>query len=292
MHQISLIIVSFNIKKHLAACLQSVFSCNTGAVKEIIVVDNASTDDTASLPELKFPNVKLIQNADNIGFARACNQGLAQAKGEFVLFLNPDTILGDDALNKCLAFFSSHPDAGALSVRMVDGNGKYLKESKRGFPTLWASFWKMSGVCRIFPGSKFFSAYYMGHIDETETAEVDVLSGAFMMMPVRLAQDLGGFDERFFMYAEDIDLSRRIIEKGFKNYYLGNVYIRHLKGGSTAKKSAAYTRQFYLAMEQYVEKYNGDKPLRKAVLLTAIKLTTALAHIKRLIKNAISQQAA
>jgi GT2 family glycosyltransferase len=128
----------------------------------------------------------------------------------------------------------------------------------------------------------------MGHIAETATAYIEVLSGAFMMMPTQLAKDLGGFDERFFMYAEDIDLSRRIIEIGYKNYYLGDISITHLKGESTAKKSAAYTRQFYLAMEQYVEKYNGANPLRKGLLLTAIKFTTALAHVKRVLKNTFS----
>ena len=179
-------------------------------VGEVIVADNASVDGTAALVRQHFPNVKLIANANNVGFAKANNQGIRIAQGEYILLLNPDTIVSGDTFVKCIRFMDEHPDAGAAGVKMIDGSGQYLPESKRGLPTLSASFMKMSGLYKLFPKSAKLNAYYMGHIGENETAPIDVLCGAFMFMKRQALEKSGYLDEDFFMYGEDIDLSYRI----------------------------------------------------------------------------------
>lgn len=221
---------------------------------EVWVVDNNSTDGSVEYLRQRFPFVNFIANAENIGFAKANNQALAQCRGKFILFLNPDTILPEDCFHQCIAFMEQHERAGAVGVQMIDGSGKYLPESKRGLPTPWVSFCKMSGLSRLFPGSRLFDRYYLGHLPGTEVHEVDVLSGAFMWVRKDLLDRTGGFDERFFMYAEDIDLSYRIQLAGYQNYYLPSPVIIHFKGEST-RRDARYIRLFYTAMIQFVEKY-------------------------------------
>ena len=169
-----------------------------------------------------FPSFHFIRNTENLGFAKANNQAISLCSGEFVLFLNPDTILAEDSLSLCLDYFGTLPGAGALGVRMIDGSGNFLKESKRGFPSPSASFYKMTGVARLFPRSKTFSAYYAGHLDERSPHPVPVLSGAFMLISKEVLDKIGGFDERFFMYAEDIDLSYRISRPVYQLLFSGN----------------------------------------------------------------------
>jgi GT2 family glycosyltransferase len=183
---------------------------NLAAQTEVIVVDNNSSDGSIAWLRPMFPFVRFIANTNNQGFAKANNQALQQCRGQYVLFLNPDTILPEDCFVQCLSFMEFHPDAGALGVRMIDGSGQYLPESKRGFPSPWVSFCKMSGLTHFFPASKLFARYYLGHLSPAETHQVDVLSGAFMWVRKEVLDKTGGFDERFFMYAEDIDLSYRI----------------------------------------------------------------------------------
>jgi GT2 family glycosyltransferase len=221
---------------------------------EVLVVDNNSTDGSIDYLQPKFPFVQFIANKENVGFSKANNQLLKQAAGKYVLFLNPDTILPEDGLKTCLQFMESHPQSGALGVRMIDGSGRFLKESKRGFPTPGVSFCKLSGLTKIFPASKLFARYYLGHLKEKETHEVDVLSGAFMFVRKDVLDKTGGFDERFFMYAEDIDLSYRIQQAGYKNYYLPECTIIHFKGESTIK-DGRYIKLFYQAMIQFVRKH-------------------------------------
>ena len=228
-----------------------------GLEGELIVVDNDSRDNSLEYLEPKFPTVHFIANKENLGFAKACNQGMKLAKGAQVLFLNPDTILPEDCLKKCLDFMSSHPDAGALGIKMLDGSGRFLPESKRAFPSPWTSLFKLFGLSRVFPKSKIFSRYHLGHLDKNTNNKVDVLAGAFMLVRKEALEKTGGFDERFFMYGEDVDLSYRIQESGYSNYYFAESSILHFKGESTRRGSLNYVRMFYKAMSVFVRKHYG-----------------------------------
>lgn len=237
---------------------------------EIIVVDNCSSDGSVDYLLKLFPQVLFIANTDNVGFGKACNQGLSAAKGEYILFLNPDTLVPEDCITSALAIFSSKENIGALGIRMIDGKGRFLKESKRGFPSIKASFFKLSGVNRFFSGSRFFDSYYMGHLDDKKDQYVEVLAGAFMLIPRNVLQKIGGFDEAFFMYGEDIDLSYRIFRAGYKNYYLSDPAIIHFKGESTSKSSLSYVKNFYQAMSIFVNKhYQGSKKTGLNLFLNA-----------------------
>jgi GT2 family glycosyltransferase len=256
---LSIVIVNYNVKYLVEQCLRSLSGAASSTRLEVIVVDNASTDNSIAYLTPLFPEYRFIPNATNVGFAKANNMALQYCTGDVVLFLNPDTILPRSSLDKCMAFLLQQPDAGALGVRMINDNGKFLRESKRGLPTPAASFWKLAGFAKLFPTSSMFAGYYAAQVGEFETKKVDVLSGAFMMIRKNVLDKIGGFDERFFMYAEDIDLSYRIIKAGFNNYYFPEVTIIHLKGAST-KKDSRYVRQFYKAMSQYVRKHYGNGP--------------------------------
>jgi len=265
--QLSVIIVNYNVKYFLEQCLYSVTKACRSIDAEIIVVDNNSTDGSRSYLEPDFPNVKFTWNENNVGFAKANNQALASAKGEFILFLNPDTILPEDCITKCLAFFDANKEAGALGIKMVDGSGNFLKESKRAFPSPLTSLFKLSGLSRLFPHSKLFAKYHLGHLPDNENHEVDVLAGAFMMMPKKVLDEIGNFDERFFMYGEDVDLSFRIQQAAcpatggrYKNFYFSESTIIHFKGESTKRGSLNYVRLFYKAMSFFVKKhYSGSR---------------------------------
>jgi O-antigen biosynthesis protein len=255
--QVSIIIVNYNVKYFLEQCLYSLYKSLQNIAAEVIVVDNKSSD--GSIPYLKdrFPEIIFIENSRNEGFSRACNIGAEVAKGDYILFLNPDTILPEDCITKCIQFLETHDDAGALGVRMIDGQGRFLKESKRSFPSPLTSLFKLFGLSRIFPTSKTFAKYHLGHLDELKTNEVDVLAGAFMMIKKEVIQHVGLFDEQFFMYGEDIDLSYRIQQAGYKNYYFAGTTIIHFKGESTRRGSLNYVRMFYNAMRIFVNKHYG-----------------------------------
>ncbi|HEX4851338.1 MAG TPA: glycosyltransferase family 2 protein [Puia sp.] len=261
---LSVIVVNYNVKCFLEQCLcsvrKSILAQNElRSNAEIIVVDNHSNDGSLEWLRPSFPEVHFISNEMNKGFSVACNQGLAQASGEYVLFLNPDTILPEDFFEVCLSFLQSNRNAGAIGVRMIDGTGKFLRESKRGFPSPWAAFCRLSGLSSLLPGSRLFSYYYLGHLKEDQTNPVDILSGACMLVKREVLQKTGGFDEQFFMYAEDIDLSYRISQAGFMNYYLPLTTIIHFKGESTVK-DRQYVQQFYRAMDQFSKKHlHGNK---------------------------------
>ncbi len=265
--QLSVIIVNFNVKYFLEQCLCSVLKACRNINAEIFVVDNNSTDGSKAFLAPQFPTVNFIWNSSNEGFAKANNIAVAEAKGEYVLFLNPDTIVPEDCFEKCIDFFISNPDVGALGIRMIDGTGRFLKESKRAFPSPLTSFYKMAGLAKLFPGSKTFAKYYLGHLPEKENHEVEVLAGAFMMIPQKVLAVTGSFDEMFFMYGEDIDLSYRIQEAAcpetggrFKNFYFAESSIIHFKGESTKKKGLNYVHLFYKAMSLFVKKhYSGNR---------------------------------
>ena len=258
--QLSVIIVNYNVRHFLEQCLFSVQKAVQNLQAEIIIVDNNSTDNSISYLQPVFPCVKFIANKSNAGFAGACNQGYQQSSGNYILFLNPDCIVPEDCFEKCIEFFSNHADAGAAGVRMLDGHGNFLKESKRAFPSPLTSLYKLFGLASLFPRSKIFARYHLGHLKENENHEVDVLAGAFIMMPKKVLEITGGFDETFFMYGEDVDLSYRIQQAGFKNYYIAETSIIHFKGESTKKGSLNYVRMFYKAMSIFVHKhYAGGK---------------------------------
>lgn len=282
---LSIIIVNYNVRYFIEACLHSVEKACKNIDAEVFVVDNASTDDSASVLPLLFPNVHFIWNEVNLGFSKANNLAIKNAKGQFILFLNPDTIVPEDCFEKCLSFFSTHHDGGALGVHMIDGNGNFHKESKRSFPDPAVSFFKMIGLSKLFPKSKLFASYYAGHLPEKNTASIDVLSGAFMMISRKILDRVVGFDEDYFMYAEDIDLSYRIKKTGFKNYYFAETSIIHFKGESTKKTDAKYVRDFYGAMKLFVLKHYQQQGFVKNAMLISIAAAQFFANSKRKINN-------
>jgi O-antigen biosynthesis protein len=284
---LSVIIVNYNVKHFLEQCLYSVQKACLGIGAEIIVIDNNSTDGSRFFLEPSFPEVNFIWNRSNIGFAGANNQALTIAKGDFVLFLNPDTILSEDCIEKCLQFFIKNKTAGAVGIKMIDGSGKFLKESKRAFPAPLTSLYKLTGLARLFPHSKTFAKYHLGHLSKSENHEVDVLAGAFMMVPKKILDEIGNFDERFFMYGEDVDLSFRIQKAGYKNYYFAESAIIHFKGESTKRGSLNYVRLFYNAMNLFVKKhYSGSKAGFFIFLIqTAIIIRAGFSAIGNLLKK-------
>ena len=253
---LSVIIVSYQVKYFLEQCLFSVEKALQGISEgtEIIVVDNNSSDGTLEYLRPRFPKVRFIALPDNQGFSRANNHGLQEAKGRYILFLNPDTILPEDACHICLSFMASTPGIGAAGVRMIDGSGQFLKESRRGFPTPWVAFCKLSGLTALFPKSRRLAGYYLGHLPERKSHPAPILSGACTWVDRAALDKAGPFDEQFFMYAEDIDLSHRIEKAGFTNYYIADTTILHFKGEST-RRDARYVKQFYQAMAQFRRKH-------------------------------------
>ena len=283
---LSVVIVSYQVKFFLEQCLCSLKKALDGNEElrgqaEVLIFDNASKDGTVEFLRSLYPDFQFISNTGNRGFAQANNQAIRICQGEFVLFLNPDTILAEDSLSACLGFFAQHRDAGALGVHMVDGRGRYLKESKRGFPDPAASFFKMTGFIHLFTRSKLFSAYYQGHLDPQVSHPVDVLSGAFMMVKKAVIDQVGGFDEQFFMYGEDIDLSWRIRQAGFINYYFSGTSIIHFKGGST-KKDLRYVKMFYTAMDLFMRKHFRQTRSRAQIFLirSGMRMHQVLAFLQ------------
>jgi len=288
--QLSIIIVNYNVKYFLEQCLLSVTKALKNIDGEIIVIDNKSDDDSFSFFQNRLPRVKFIWNETNVGFAKANNQGLHLAKGEIILFLNPDTIVPEDCFEKCIGFINKNNCA--LGTKMLDGAGNFLKESKRAFPSPLTSFYKLAGFSRLFPHSKIFAKYHLGNLSENENHLVDVLAGAFMMIPQKILDKTGGFDEDFFMYGEDIDLSFRIQKAGFANYYFAGSSIIHFKGESTKKGSLNYVKMFYKAMSVFVKKHYGSSKsgLFSFFIHIAIFFRASFSAISRLFKRKKSQK--
>lgn len=242
--------------------LHSVRKAVKGIEAEVFVVDNNSVDGSCEMVKRTFPEVILVENKDNPGFSKANNQAIRLAKGEYILLLNPDTVVEEDCFTKVCAFMDRTPDAGALGVKMIDGKGKYLPESKRGLPTPEVAFYKMFGLGKLFPKSKRFGRYYLGHLSKDEINEVEVLAGAFMLLRKTTLEKIGLLDEDYFMYGEDIDLSYRITKGGYKNYYFPDTTIIHYKGESTKKASVNYVFVFYRAMIIFAQKHYSQKHAR------------------------------
>ena len=283
------------MKHFLEQCLYSVQKAVEGIDAEIVILDNCSSDGSIDYLQPQFPEVIFVENDTNQGFAKACNIGLKKASGEYILFLNPDTIIAEDSLITCIRFFESNKNCGAIGVKMIDGSGRFLKESKRSFPSPFTSLYKLLGLASLFPESKTFARYHLGHLNENEDHEVDVLAGAFMMVRKDVLSETGSFDEAFFMYGEDIDLSYRIQKAGYKNYYLAQTSIIHFKGESTHRDSLKYVKLFYQAMSIFVNKhYKGDKAfifsltIKFGIWLRAFM--AAIANTLRVISKLISKK--
>ncbi|MEO5888622.1 MAG: glycosyltransferase family 2 protein [Ferruginibacter sp.] len=282
--QLSIIIVNFNVKYFLEQCLCSVSMACRNIEAEVFVVDNNSSDGSKDFFAGRFDAVKFIWSQENVGFSKANNLALAEAIGQYILFLNPDTILPEDCLEKTLAFFEDKKDMGAMGIRMIDGSGNFLKESKRAFPSLFTSFCKLSGLTSLFPSSRIFGRYYLGELDENKNHRVDVLAGAFMLIRKSILDKIGGFDERFFLYGEDVDLSYRIQQAGFQNVYFSESTMIHFKGESTNRGSLKYVRLFYGAMSLFVKKHYSSGLARFYNLLIRVAiwikaLFSAIAHM-------------
>lgn len=253
---LSVIIVNYNVKFYLEQCLESVRRASRGLQVEVLVVDNLSTDGSVEYLSKRFPEVTFISNRENVGFARANNQAIRQSRGQYVLLLNPDAIVGEDTLSRCVEFMEAHPEAGGVGVHMLNSNGTFAPESRRGLPTPFVAFCKMTGLGKLFPKSRLFGRYYMGYLDVNETNEIEVMSGAYMMLRREALDKVGLLDEDFFMYGEDIDLSYRVLKGGYKNYYVP-VRMLHYKGESTVKSSYRYAYVFYQAMRLFFRKHYG-----------------------------------
>lgn len=286
--QLSVIIVNYNVKYFLEQCLRAVQRAQKGLNIEVWVVDNHSADDSVAMVQEKFPEVRLIVNTDNPGFSKANNQAIRQAQGKYILLLNPDTVVGEDTFFKTIEFMDAHPEAGALGVKMVDGSGIFLPESRRGFPSPFVAFAKTFGLARLFPRSKRFNRYHLGYLNPTKTHTADVLSGAFMLMRKSVLDQIGLLDEQFFMYGEDIDLSYRIQLGGYKNFYFPETTIIHYKGESTKKGSLNYVRTFYHAMILFARKhFQGQKAFWFIQMLqVAIYFRAGLTLVANFFKNA------
>ncbi|WP_264563540.1 glycosyltransferase family 2 protein [Flavobacterium sp. N3904] len=252
--QLSVIILNYNVRYFLELCVLSVESALQNIDSEIIVVDNDSSDGSCQMLQSRFPNVKLIQNKENLGFPKGNNIGVSQAQGEYICILNPDTVVAEDTFEKVLTFAKNQKDLGIIGVKLIDGTGNFLPESKRGVPTPWVAFTKVSGLYKLFPKTNSFNKYYAQHLADNENGKVDILVGAFMFLKRELYQEAGGFDENCFMYSDDIDLSYRILQKGKSNYYFHQTTVIHYKGESTVK-DGTYMKRFQDAMEFFYKKH-------------------------------------
>ncbi|MBL7111499.1 MAG: glycosyltransferase [Bacteroidales bacterium] len=284
---LSIVIVNYNVKYFLEQCLLSVRNAISKLDAEIFVVDNNSVDGSCAMIREKFPEVRLIENNANLGFSKANNQAIKEAKGEFILLLNPDTVIEEDTLDKCIGYVRDHPETGGLTVKMIDGNGNFLPESKRSLPTPRVAFYKIFGLSRLFPRSRIFSKYHLGYLNQDEVNEIEILPGAFMLISQAAIDKVGLLDETFFMYGEDIDYSYRLIKAGYKNVYFPKATIIHYKGESTKKGSLNYVLTFYNAMIIFARKHYSVKMAKSYSLLIhlAIYFRASLALLRRFVKN-------
>ena len=287
---LSVVIVSYQVRYYLAQCLDSLNRALEGMDGEVIVVDNHSSDDTVPYIRKHYPWVRLIANNHNLGFARANNIALNLAQGKYILFVNPDVVVSENALKDCVCYLSEHDDAGALGVCMLNRDCSRALESRRGVPTPLTAFYKMSGLCGLYPKSHRLGRYYMGWLPWDFPVEIEIVSGAFTMMRTAVMRQMAGYDEEYFMYGEDIDLSYRLLKAGYKNYYLP-IQILHYKGESTHKSSFRYVHVFYEAMLIFLQKHFGQLsalltiPIKVAIYAKAFSalLTMSVHKIKKML---------
>ena len=276
---LSIIIVNYNVKEFLQNLIHSIEKASSNLKKEIIIIDNASDDGSVDFIREKFPQIKLIANQKNLGFGKANNIGLKEATGKFILLINPDTIVAEDTFEKMIKFFELNPSAGLAGCKILNPDGTLQLACRRSFPGPWTSFTKVTGLSSLFPNSRIFARYNLTYLDENQTYEVDAISGSFMMMRKEVYEKVGGFDEQFFMYGEDLDLCYRIQKDGFKVYYVHSTQIIHYKGESTKRSSFDETKVFYSAMHLFVKKHLSSSLLVEIILRSAIAVRSVFAFI-------------
>lgn len=283
--KLSIIIVSYNVRYYLEQCLLSVEKATAGIDAEVIVFDNHSHDDSVAYLSSRFPKVSFIASNHNIGFAKANNRAIRQSLGEYVLLLNPDTVVGEHTLRDAVAFMDAHPDAGAAGVRMLKADGGDAMESRRGIPTPLTAFYKMSGLCTRFPHNHRLGKYYMSYLPWDQPERIEIVSGAFCLLRRKALDEVGLLDEDFFMYGEDIDLSYRLLKGGWHNWYLPTK-ILHYKGESTKKSSFRYVHVFYESMLIFFRKHYGHLSwLLSVPIKSAIYSKAMLALVSMLLQR-------
>ena len=282
--QLSVIILNYNVRYFLELCVLSVESALKNIDSEIIVIDNNSSDASCEMMKSRFPNIKLISNNQNVGFPKGNNIGVDQAKGEYICILNPDTVVAEDTFEKVLAFAKNKTDLGIVGVKLIDGTGNFLPESKRGIPTPWVAFTKIISLYKLFPKSNRCNKYYAQHLDENQTGKVDILVGAFMFLKRELYNEVEGFDEDCFMYSDDIDLSYRVLQKGKSNYYFHETAVIHYKGESTIK-DGTYMKRFQEAMEYFYRKHFQASFLFSVFMKIGIVFFSLIKRIQGRAKN-------
>ena len=277
MPKLSIIIVNYNVKEFILNLLKSITSAAKDFSYEVIIVDNASDDGSIEVIKEKYPSVNLIVNNKNVGFGKANNQALLQAKGEFFLLLNPDTIVKEDTFEKMFDFFERNPEAGMAGCKVLNPDGTLQLACRRSFPGPWTSFTKVTGLSSLFPKSKLFAKYNLTYLDENKSYEVDAISGSFMFIRKEVYEKIGGFDPEFFMYGEDLDLCYRVQKSGYKVYYVHSTEIIHYKGESTKRSSLDETKVFYDAMHLFVKKHFSSSFLVETILQFAIFVRKSIA---------------
>lgn len=272
--KLSVVIVNYNVSYYLLQCVDSLSHALRGTDSEVIVVDNHSRDNSVTLLRQYHPEVRIVENLHNLGFAKANNIAIRQSRGEYVLLLNPDTIVSESVVKGVISFLDSHPEAGSAGVRMLNADGTVAPESRRGVPTPMTAFYKLSGLCGMFPNSRRFGRYYLGHLPWDSPQQIEVVSGAFCMLRTSVLKKVGLLDEDYFMYGEDIDLSYRILKSGATNWYVPET-ILHYKGESTHKSSFRYVHVFYQAMHIFFRKHFSHLglfisiPIKTAIIVKA-----------------------
>ena len=272
--KLSVVIVNYNVSHYLLQCVDSLSHALRGTDSEVIVVDNHSRDNSVTLLRQYHPEVRIVENLHNLGFAKANNIAIRQSCGEYVLLLNPDTIVSESVVEGVISFLDSHPEAGSAGVRMLNADGTVAPESRRGVPTPMTAFYKLSGLCGMFPNSRRFGRYYLGHLPWDSPQQIEVVSGAFCMLRTSVLKKVGLLDEDYFMYGEDLDLSYRILKSGATNWYVPET-ILHYKGESTHKSSFRYVHVFYQAMHIFFRKHFSHLglfisiPIKTAIIVKA-----------------------
>ena len=255
MSHLTVIIVNYNVRSYLEQSLLSIQNALQYISSEIIVVDNASTDGSVEMVRSQFPGVIVIDNDKNVGFARANNMALQQVQGDFIVLLNPDTLVRRDTFTVLLESFSKFPKSGMIGGKILNEDGSFQLSCRRSFPTPWVSFTRLTGLSGLFPNSRTFAQYNLTFLDQNEWSEIDAVSGSFMAIRKNVLKDVGHLDERFFMYGEDLDWCYRVKQAGWKIVYEPRAVITHFKGKSSPEYDWGHTKQFYTAMRLFAEKH-------------------------------------
>ncbi len=282
--KLSIIIVNYNVRDFLHHAIVSLRRALKGIRSEIVVVDNASDDGSVEMIRQHFPQIQLIVNKTNVGFARANNQALRRARGRYILLLNPDTIVQEDTLRVMLTFFDENRDVGLAGCKILNPDGTFQLACRRSFPTPWVAFTRLIGLSKLFPKSRMFGRYNLTHLNPDETYEIDAVSGSFMMFRRSVYERVGGLDEEFFMYGEDIDWCYRIQQAGWKIFYVHSTQIIHYKGESTRRSSIDEIRMFYDAMHLFVRKHLVRSLLLSSILSIGIHISSRVAILREQIR--------